>query len=1451
MLENRLISNGPVYWDPTSLAAGNNYIYLVYHRIPINDLGDSYFSTETPQLYIDIFEWDPLNKTVITPTDMGSEPIRIPIEEDDLGFPALGFYLWAGWDSGLNKLVLIIQSIHTKTHYGWVPDREITPTFDLEKIPQEFREIIPPERIPPNINPLYSDKNQFPQGLDDEILLGQGVVYDDDFLRQQLPKIILIPGPLGPRRIPLPSDPSIVNKRSGGFIEPPKISKGKPYIYSLDKPNLVMLTSDGATVDLSVDSNWKSKIIDEGGYDFDVWFDQLTVHIVYRRKPYSTVIEGDPYSGNSDISFSSQEEYPNIIFNPLFYRVVSVEPLDINTSRSIDLIPGGDHPQIQMLAPLTITADRAEEGKMVLREIPGEFIRLVNPELTRTAKVRLEHNPSEDPKWRINQLFTMDPLFQTRGNEMHQLSSFTALAAGSKLKYSSLLIPRPVYQVGALITTEEGLESKVSQFTLLMQVLRNDVLGELNARGFLGRIGFELDGSNSNIKKWKVEDHSHLQIDYADWPREDTTIHISFGLDQIPLTDDIKGPLGSENLQFEPLDYNWFDSIKGLANTVGACLTVEDRRSPLSFYAYTDAGDGGLRVIFNDTGQLPDDLVDISKDPVINASEVSGTGLGNITIATITGSGWIPSDLPHYLAQMDKNGIPYSGLNASGRVEPVSLGAGIHPLYDTFIPLAAALGAGPTDPPSVNLNQNVVDSLQSTLILLSQTQDPILFFSGGDPDSRFEVNDTILWSNQTFDLDGSISMGTRFSVKTYQWQFEKNLAWDGEDWVGEIFTLLFLDLDNAILNDVFLPSNDILPSTDLFRITLTVGNDNGESVHSIPAEITRGNMPGRPIHLVGASLSTTNLEISLEWQIPTDVASANVSYKVYRSLATGSASPVFIANSPDEFYNDDVGLSQNNRYRYWVSAVVNNIEGPLSSPTEVLVKSYNSAPRNLIALHTGDRVELRWGNPPLPADITPIGFMIYRRLHYESDYELIANVNVWGRFFEDRNVSREEGVNYIVAANLLDGTVPVLGSWSEPVLAHFINEAVPTFLSVSESSGNIQLDWIAPDPTVDIAGYKVYRAELYGVAGYQDLTPNPIITNTFIDVNATLDKTWIYVVVAINGQPETSQAEGFFVVNEVWDAFWDMHANMNRNDDFRIHDSELDFGKYNMTFNVDNPNPLVFENQPVYSNREIFLETHPQWNTFFKIRDGTIDYKIPIKMRSKDIEIINSLIVQFINVNSLNVDIDYIRPYTLGVLMRDERSIDLQSRELAIIPDDALRIDRNTPNERRLASALSAKPMGESRIEIPRINVEISLTRWGRLVEGLLILTLFFGLVALWHWLKIKQLELLNPLTMAAAAAAILFAATTTVEPLIETAAESRIKDELTRTGIGSFKSELDESPLMWFAGEGLSEAIARKILTHQDIGLTPDPSGRDRYREQFWQKAIVESGKISIWVNM
>jgi hypothetical protein len=222
-----------------------------------------------------------------------------------------------------------------------------------------------------------------------------------------------------------------------------------------------------------------------------------------------------------------------------------------------------------------------------------------------------------------------------------------------------------------------------------------------------------------------------------------------------------------------------------------------------------------------------------------------------------------------------------------------------------------------------------------------------------------------------------------------------------------------------------------------------------------------------------------------------------------------------------------------------------------------------------------------------------------------------------------------------------------------------------------------------------------------------------------------------------------------------------------------------------------------------------------------------------------------------LDLKELRVTFAYGRPFTTGMLMADRRSANVLTQ--VVTPDGGTDVIRRDDPSRHCA--IGGKPAGAS--SVPRRDTQI------RLETNLLNATLtsvvtalgIFGLTTLASWIAgsyglVALAGLLGPqgVILAVAVGALLLVALVFILPrAVESAAIASINETL---AADATRQALDRAALLRFAGEGMAEAIALKVLEKaEDSGLvTPgaeantERPGFQRFKQAF-QMVFVADG--------
>ncbi|MDG6225194.1 MAG: fibronectin type III domain-containing protein [Candidatus Thermoplasmatota archaeon] len=120
-----------------------------------------------------------------------------------------------------------------------------------------------------------------------------------------------------------------------------------------------------------------------------------------------------------------------------------------------------------------------------------------------------------------------------------------------------------------------------------------------------------------------------------------------------------------------------------------------------------------------------------------------------------------------------------------------------------------------------------------------------------------------------------------------------------------------------------------------YHYSLTSTNSIGESTRSLPIPVKPSGKPSVPLNV---GIESSSNAISLSWDPPEDTGGLPIiKYLIYRSFSEGSS--ILIAEvGPETLEYMDRDVEGGREYRYQVSAVNDNGEGPLSDPVEGKVR---------------------------------------------------------------------------------------------------------------------------------------------------------------------------------------------------------------------------------------------------------------------------------------------------------------------------------------------------------------------------------------------------------------------------------------------------------------------------------------------------------------------------------
>lgn len=216
--------------------------------------------------------------------------------------------------------------------------------------------------------------------------------------------------------------------------------------------------------------------------------------------------------------------------------------------------------------------------------------------------------------------------------------------------------------------------------------------------------------------------------------------------------------------------------------------------------------------------------------------------------------------------------------------------------------------------------------------------------------------------------------------------------------------------------------------------------------------------PSTPTNLTTQSVGYDN--VSMTWgAVPTAD-----NYTIYRSQSA-DGNYTSIANTTDTSYSN-TGLTQNTTYYYKVSASNSGDESPLSDYITATTARI-IPPENLQATaQSSNSILLTW-SPTLDAT----AYLVYRSLTPSGNLVLIDSPLT--NSYTDTGLSADTTYYYSIRARVGSLSSDFSNTASATTL-QVIPDPPNNFVASPVSSTSIQLNWTAPDITVD--GYRLYRS---------------------------------------------------------------------------------------------------------------------------------------------------------------------------------------------------------------------------------------------------------------------------------------------------------------------------------------------------------------------------------------
>jgi len=570
----------------------------------------------------------------------------------------------------------------------------------------------------------------------------------------------------------------------------------------------------------------------------------------------------------------------------------------------------------------------------------------------------------------------------------------------------------------------------------------------------------------------------------------------------------------------------------------------------------------------------------------------------------------------------------------------------------------------------------------------------------------------------------------------------------------------------------------------------------------------------------------------------------------------------------------------NETYEYYVTGIKDNVEGPRSAPFDVSTHVLRSGPK-VNGFHHGSFVTLWWSSMDAPPGWQLLRYKVLVRRMVEANWSVAAQVQATGSSYAIYNhdgQSAQSGEPLVYSlrpvAAAPDGSVREL-TMSDTLIVRPLRPSAPQGLSAVAAAGAIQISWEAPSYRGgQVAGYRLYRGAT-GDDSFVDISPasglGPDVLE-YEDLSVNDGQSYFYLVRAVNPVARYDVAKVPFDVAEVWDPLWESHSAFNQ-PPLKVGDASVVIGKYQYYFHP--------------AERTIQLDVLPEWQTEYRFNDQSVDWSFLIGFESEDLtlesiatvgevgeglvevdggqsegnalidmlkgagsSVLSPLLRKAIIARSCKLQLRYFRPFTPGVLMSDVRRRDARDPYGPSVHDETLTRSSVDGGHQLLPAALSCKPCGVTRLEVKSIEIDLKSTAFGTTLRGAISIALALGIYSILIYLAGLLSLAVNPVVAAAVSIALGVFLQSQLMRLVEGFV---IREVRSRAQSDENRAMLDRSPLMWMAGEGLAETLARKVLLSPSLaedGIEPNDVGRERFREQFWQMVVSERGACRVWVR-
>jgi PKD repeat protein len=1205
----------------------------------------------------------------------------------------------------------------------------------------------------------------------------------------------------------------------GGFgYRPPLGGLGGRLEVVTTRTTLLVLLRAAYNSNLAAADSWRLREVDQGGYDIDGNLENGRVGCVYRREPYSVRVDTAGAAVPSSVAITADAQL-GATHVPLQYQEIDVAVQALPLGAVVRDLPGGEHPQIQRTQPLAISFDRVWSGKVDLTLAGNGTSVVARPDVGEYAKMLYVHDNNQPQLFR---LFTFDGRRvprnlvdrepdeddpTNRAVEGSRLPRIAVRRDGSTVLFTALDGFVPMFYAGL------DAEAKRGNWDFLHHAFAAGSFGGLALRRYTVAAG--VTAATPMAARFLDIGRAQLHNRYDD-------------LDSTP-------PVLSagENRQFRPF------SLTGVAassvdNTLGGALSVVRGAIPPRLFAYTDLGDGGCRAIFEGDVQLSP----ASEEKKLFAlSDVTGPGVALDRTANLPIADWSRYTLPAYPV----NFTALTGMFNTAGGEPGSLVCALHTALDTTVAgLTLSCGAGAVIPACAR---------ELGLVLNGADQTERNHASGADRSeataAALTVSPASPFLGGIAHLDPALSSDPNYGLTRFDFAAPTgNLTTAGQN----------------------VPSNGrnvTFNKPGFHTVTLTVSNAGGLSAATNEVEVS---LSGRPTAPLDVRATAAGGGARIQWSAPESNGASALT--VYRITRTGGGAAAAFSVAAGSTRYDDASAAPLVTYQYTVAAENGTGVGRPSAPIRVLL---GGAPAPLL---TATRIERQVDlNVPIAPAVaaTVQSVRIYRRESSGGDYALLRTVPAVSPTTNVRDMVPARRLAYEYVAVFVAAGVE--GLWSRRALAwsSTIPQATPGRLTQALAGGGVQLSWQLPVLAggATTAGYHLYRK----VPGGAYPPAGPLLNAlSFVDnppgAGAGGSDAWFYFVDAENGAPTSDTVHAQICVRSVFDDLWALHPDYERlvppeqrcapppaapaeEPLVEVYDTDVLIGKHRFEYR--------FTSDGNRTPATVSVRPQAAWLTYLKANGSLVDVRFDVQVRSSDVKVLPVNVAPLLDaddlmsVDSVAVDLQYWRSFTLGVQMSDQRKFDPVFGGEYAAPREVVRLN----NGAMLACALAAKPYGGSSFSVSRVDVELSLN-WvtitlATFVAFLVILgvqvavNLVMGAlgfesvilnVATWGTLEFGipfPIPIEDPISLTLTLLLALGISAFVANPIITGIVEAAIKKRIEESGA---KRALDASGLVRHAGEGLAEEIA--FRARGALGLAVDGNGRNRFAPQSWQMVAV-----------